>query len=135
MANFKDLKQIERKDFLIGAASYLSDIKCITVNSILQSENGKWYTNPEVEKLAEEMYNMDTFSFDKRYSYPVLAGNLLNRYDIEYSENGVEIQCSDDDKERVKKAMTQLLYPAKEMSSYDNLEKSLKGIIPYKLKD
>ena len=125
--DFKDMTQTESKVYLDEAASVLTDHKGYIVNKIIKDENDKWIINPEVKELAEQIYNMDYFVFDNRYGYPIAAGILLNTYDVEFSENGVEILCSDDDKQRVKKAVIQLLHPVSGFG-LDNLKENLRAV-------
>jgi len=124
--DFKNLTRIERNIYLDEAASVLTNKKGYIINKIIKDENNKWIINPEVKQLAEKIYNMDYFVFDMRYEYPVAAGKLLGTYDIEYSENGVEILCGDD-KQKVKKAIIQLLHPVSGFG-LDNLKEKLSAV-------
>ena len=121
------MTQTESKVYLDEAASVLTKTKRYIVNKIIKDNNDKWIINPEVKELAEQIYNMDYFVFDKRYGYPVAAGSLLRTYDIAFSENGVEILCSNDDKQRVKKAVIQLLHPVSGFG-IDNLKENLRAV-------
>lgn len=122
--DFEKLNKIECKVYLDEAAATLTELNGYIVNKIIKDENDKWSINPEVKELAKQIYDMDYFLFDKRYGYPVAAGSLLLTYDVEFSENGVEILCGDDDKQRVKKAVIQLLHPVSGFNN-DNLKENL----------
>lgn len=131
--DFKNMTQTESIIYLDEAVSVLTEKKGYIVNKIIKDENNKWIINPEVKQLAEQIYNMDYFVFDKRYNYPLAAGNLLRNYDIEYSENGVEILCSNNDKQKIKKAILQLLHPASGFD-FNNLKENLKAVENYNQK-
>jgi len=125
--DFDKMTQVESKVYLDEAAATLTERNGYIVNKIIKDENDKWSINPEVKELAKQIYDMDYFVFDKRYGYPVAAGSLLRTYDVEFSENGVEILCSDDDKQRVKKAVIQLLHPVSGFGN-DNLKENLSAV-------
>ena len=121
------MTQTESNVYLEEAAAVLTNNKGCIVNKIIKDENGNQIINPEVKELSEQIYNMDYFVFDKRYSYPIAAGSLLRTYDVEFSENGVEILCINDDKPRVKKALIQLLHPVSGFGT-DNLKECLRAV-------
>lgn len=127
--DYKDLIEISKKDFRNEAHSILNQYSYYTVDMYipLEEDDTKFCINPKVEELAEELYNMDKFSFDKRYSYPVVAGKLLNQFDIEIVEDGVKILTDETDAIRVKKALIQLIYPSTGRS-IETLREELKSV-------
>jgi len=120
---YNKLNRVSKSIFRSEATCLLTADKGYIVDKIIKTEEGLRY-NPEVDALAEEIYNMDHFVFDKRYMYPVCAGEFLDRFEIVDSENGVEILCDDSDRLRIKKAIAQLVFPATG-SKFDNLKTRL----------